>query len=85
MNTESQDFRARGERSGPAKLNDNAVREIRRLYHDQSCNMAELAARYMVSISTISNVLHLRSWSHVLPVPDQDEIKKDREPNGCAG
>ena len=56
-----------GEAHGCAKLDDGAVREIRRLYrkHAKGCGAPTLAARFGVSIPTILRVVKRRTWNHV--------------------
>jgi len=53
----------RGEGNGHAKLNDVAVREIRKLYG--TVKGVELARRYGVSPTTISEVVHGKVWKHL--------------------
>lgn len=55
---------ARGERSGPAKLTDDSVRAIR-----TACASGEpeaiVGARYGVTQSNVSNIIHRKTWRHV--------------------
>jgi hypothetical protein len=55
---------SRGERHALAKLDENAVRAIRRLAADGESHSG-LARRYAVSQSLIWAVIHRRSWAHV--------------------
>ncbi len=64
MNTRN-DLRPRGARHAGAKLNDDAVMEIRRLYHGEGYTMAKLAEINGVTAKTIANVLHGVTWGHV--------------------
>ncbi len=54
----------RGEAHPKAKLNDEKVRAIRRRWTAGESGLA-LAAAFGVSQSTISSILHGRSWEHV--------------------
>lgn len=47
-----------------AKLDEDRVREIRKLY-DQGVSQKNLAERYSVSTHAIHSVVHRRSWKHV--------------------
>jgi hypothetical protein len=66
-----QDFRARGERCGRAKLTQLQVSEIRRSYQlklaegRRTTTMSELARVYGVSKMQISRILNRRQWVHV--------------------
>ena len=63
----------RGSGSKLSKLTEDDVRQIRRRAADGASHVA-LAAMYGVSQSTISRVVHGRSWKHVLPAqPKQDD------------
>lgn len=58
-----------GERIGAdnprAKLDDAAVREIRRIRSEQGLTQIEIACLFGVGPTTISNILAGRSWTHV--------------------
>ena len=54
----------RGERSGQAKLTEDAVREIRKIWGAGGSTIA-LARRFGVSPGTIVSAAVRRSWSHV--------------------
>ena len=58
------DFRARGSRHGGAKLTEDAVREIRRRYFEQSHTFEALARAFLVSPQTIG-LVHRKTWRHV--------------------
>ena len=64
MNTPN-DLRPRGDRHSGSKLTNDAVIEIRRLYHGEGYTMAKLAEIYGVTGKTIANVLHGVTWRHV--------------------
>ena len=53
----------RGERCGTAKLNEDAVRHMRRLRGQRT--LAELAQEFGVSTTSVSSVLNRRTWKHV--------------------
>lgn len=57
---------ARGERHGFAKLADEQVLEIRRLY--PSVNGVELAKMFCVGHTLIYSIIHGRKWKHLLPI-----------------
>jgi hypothetical protein len=54
----------RGERRGNAKLNESAVREIRRLAASGVAQNA-LAASYGISKAAMHGIVHGKSWQHV--------------------
>jgi hypothetical protein len=56
--------RARGERSGRAKLTDAKVREARALFKD-GLPIRRIAARMGVDHKTMTQALHGITWSHV--------------------
>jgi predicted XRE-type DNA-binding protein len=56
--------RARGERNGTSKLTANMVREIRRFYQ-QGMRQVDLASRFGVEQSNISNIIRRKTWKHV--------------------
>lgn len=56
---------ARGERAGAAKLNDATVLEIRNLYHDTEVTQKELATKFGIDQTVISEILTGKSWKHV--------------------
>jgi len=56
----------RGTASPNAKLDEEAVRDIRRRYGpDGGPSMSALARQYGVDISVIHGVIHRKSWKHV--------------------
>jgi hypothetical protein len=55
---------AKGERNGRSRLNDDKVREIRRLA-DQGANWHALANQFEVSYYTIKHVVNRTRWAHV--------------------
>ena len=55
----------KGETHPNAKLTENDVREIRRRYESGETQIS-LASEYKVSQSTIRDVMHRRSWKHVI-------------------
>jgi DNA-directed RNA polymerase specialized sigma24 family protein len=60
----ASNVRAQGTKHHAAKLHDAAVREIRAADGDRM-RLAEMAARFGVSASTVKSVLARRSWKHV--------------------
>ena len=59
------DLRRRGDRHRNAKLTEESVVEIVRRYFDAAETMTELAGAYGVSPTTIADILHGVTWSHV--------------------
>jgi DNA invertase Pin-like site-specific DNA recombinase len=56
----------RGSAHGRAKLSEDIVREIRRLYATGEFTQQELALRFGVSKHTISLIVRRKIWKHVL-------------------
>lgn len=54
-----------GQESGAARLDNDAVREIRRLFEIGDVTKAELARRFGVGETTIWNVVNKRTWRNV--------------------
>lgn len=54
-----------GEKCPFHKLNDDTVREMRRLFDEEEATTHELAAQFEVSISCVKGIVHRRSWKHV--------------------
>lgn len=48
-----------------AKLNDDAVREIRRLHADEGLSYNEIGRRFGVSGQTVRLIVLRRTWRHV--------------------
>lgn len=59
------DTRARGERSGQAKLTENQVKEIRRMYATGNYSQQFIANKFGVRQTLISNIVLRLSWRHV--------------------
>lgn len=57
--------RPRGEEHGGAKLTEEKVREIRRLYAEGDITHKEIADKFGVSTKPISQVINLKTWRHV--------------------
>ncbi len=57
------DRRPRGSKHGRAKLTDEQVLEIRESWERRSCTQSALAAKFGVSISTISLIIKRRRWN----------------------
>jgi HNH endonuclease len=55
---------AHGARHGQSKLNDDSVREIRRLY-DSGVAQVEIGRVLGISSNTLWHVVHRRTWRHV--------------------
>jgi hypothetical protein len=61
--------RLRGERNGRAKLTPDDVHTIRALWSAGKANRAELARRYGVTHTLISNIVAGRLWKHLEEEP----------------
>lgn len=55
----------RGERNPAAKLSADSVHSMRVEYDASSVTAVELADRYGVSLATVNDVVHRRTWAHV--------------------
>lgn len=65
-NTEAQ-YKARdGIRNGRAKLDDEQVIEIRRLFNEENKTIAEISKLFNTPNSTIGNIVHNKTWTHLL-------------------
>lgn len=56
---------ARGTKSGVAKVDENTVIAIRDEYKSGNVTQIELAAKYRISQTAVSNITTGRYWSHV--------------------
>ena len=56
----------RGEAHGYAKLTDESVREIRRLYAAHAATQTSLACQFGVTQAQISSIVLRKSWSHII-------------------
>jgi hypothetical protein len=54
-----------GVRNRSAKLNEEQVREIRRLYATGGFSLSMLARKYQVTVPTIHPIVQRRTWKHV--------------------
>ena len=58
--------RCTGEDSGTAKLNEEKVKEIKKLLSENKLTQSEIGIKYNVSHRTISNIKIGKSWGHVV-------------------
>jgi hypothetical protein len=58
-------FVGKGTAHGKAKLTEDIVREIRRLYATGNFTQQELGLRFGVNQQTISQIVRLEHWKHV--------------------
>lgn len=56
-----------GETHGSAKLTEEDVKEIRRLYYSGQYTQRELAEKYGITLGTINPMIKYRTWKHVMP------------------
>lgn len=52
----------KGEKSNFNKLKEYQVNEIKRTYNKKTCNQKQLAQKYGVSVSNISQILNNKTW-----------------------
>ena len=65
MENKGREKRNKGSDNGMAKLNDDAVRNIRRYYAAGGVKMKWLACVYGVNLTKISAVINHQTWNHV--------------------
>jgi len=65
-----------GENAGMAKLNDDAVLEIRERYAEGGVSIKELGDEYGVAFTTISHVINGTQWKHVGGPTDVDTSER---------
>lgn len=54
-----------GERNGMSRLRDEDIREVYRLYKAGGLTMRQVAARFDVSVSLVSDVCNGKRWKHL--------------------
>lgn len=55
----------KGESHGMAKLSEDQVREIIKIFGESKMNKAQLARKFNVCRATIRNIVNKRNWSHL--------------------
>jgi hypothetical protein len=55
-----------GEQHPCARLTEQNVREIRRIYAAGKASYTDLSRRYGVGVPSIADVIHRRTWKHVV-------------------
>lgn len=63
-----------GERNGHAKVDENDVRAIRRMYATGDYTMRRLGTIYDLSVTAIHDIIHGINWSHVPNDLSQSEV-----------
>ena len=58
--------RARGETHGRAKMTDEKVREMRRLYAEGKATQKQLAEQFGIGQSKVSGIVRHKTWRHVM-------------------
>jgi hypothetical protein len=58
-------YSKKGESNRSAKLTDEQVRTIRRVYADSSYPISEIARHNHVSESTVKNIVNGKTWKHI--------------------
>jgi len=61
------DTTANGIKHGRAKLNDDSVREIRRLYALGNITYKQLGIQFGVHQTTLSDIIRNKYWTHITP------------------
>jgi predicted XRE-type DNA-binding protein len=74
LDKELKNRQVRGESNGTAKLNDQAIRDIKELW-SQGMSQTDIAEIWQVSQPMISNIIRKKNWLHV----DEDMIGKPKE------
>lgn len=54
-----------GAANGRAKLSEEDVREVWRIYHEEGMTQLDLADLFCVSPTVIGDILHVRTWRHL--------------------
>lgn len=67
--TRGATYRNGGSRNGRAKLDEQAVAEIRWLVHNTRLGQREIGARYGVGLSLVNAIATGRRWHNVQPIP----------------
>ena len=66
----------RGSEHYNARLTEENVTDILHLFHDDGMQMKEIAQHFRVNIVTIHDIVHRKSWTHILPdlypAPERD-------------
>lgn len=70
----------RGERAATAKLSDGQVLELRQLYAEGNTSQAELAKRFSLDQTTVSDITRGKTWRH-LPVMPKTKPRYDASPS----
>ena len=55
----------RGEKNPSAKLTAQQVLEIRAIWEKREMSLSQIAAHYKVSVTTIQDICHRRTWKHL--------------------
>lgn len=74
LDKELKNRQTRGIRNGTAKLNDQAIRDIRKMW-EKGMTQTDIAEIWDVSQVTISNIVRKKNWLHV----DESMIGKPKE------
>lgn len=74
LDKELKNRQVRGTNNGTAKLNDQAIRDIRKLW-EKGMTQTDIAEIWDVSQATISYIVRKKRWLHV----DEDMIGKPKE------
>jgi NUMOD4 motif len=56
----------KGSERSTAKLNEDKVREIKKLYSEGGYSFAKLAKKYLVGKTAIQNIINGKKWKHVV-------------------
>jgi plasmid maintenance system antidote protein VapI len=64
-----------------AKHTDEQVIEVRRAYADGQVSQAELVRRFGIASTTIGNIVHRRTWTHLSQSDTPDIARKPQSPH----
>jgi len=70
----------RGEKNVNAKLTDEIVREIRRLYAEEKATQAQLARRFGVRPRNVCRIIHRERWAYVADCADDGQLNLPKRP-----
>lgn len=57
-----------------SRLDEDQVRLIRKMYRYRLYTQKGLAAKFHIGRSTVNDIIHYRTWRHVAPYLERDEV-----------
>lgn len=82
LNSSIRKNKGQGIQNHEAKLNDETVREICELLYNTELSLQEIANKYEVDKSTISNIVRQKNWKHISSQYDFSGRTSIRDVNG---